>query len=298
MSPDGTLAADWYEMPRYYDIVFDAGSEQEARFLEAVHRLHGKSRGKRALEPACGSGRLVLALARRGWRVTGFDLSQAMLAYARERLERTEARERARRSLADHSRADHGRRTNLALAPSRSSCAHPPLRTELVLADMTAFRFRDRFDLAHCLVSSFKYLLDEASARSHLECVARALAPGGIYALGFHLSEYGNRARSRERWVERRGGTTVICNTQVWPADRRSRIEDVRTRLRVREHGRESRSETHWRFRTYDEREVMRLFRSVPALEHVATYDFGYDVDRPRDWPDDQLDCVFVLRKR
>jgi hypothetical protein len=164
--------------------------------------------------------------------------------------------------------------------------------------DMATFRVSGEFDLAHCLVSTFKYLLDERSARSHLECIARALAPGGIYALGFHLSEYGARSRSRERWVARRGGTTVVCNTQVWPADRRVRLEHVRTRLVVRERGRERRTETRWQFRTYDEREVSRLFRSATELEHVATYDFGYRLDRPRDWPDDQLDCVFILRRR
>jgi SAM-dependent methyltransferase len=262
MSAPSPVASDWYDAPRYYDIVFDAGSAAEARFLEAAHRRHAASAGKRALEPACGSGRLVVELARRGWDVTGFDLSAPMLAYARERLESAE------------------------------------LRARLLCAEMSDFRLRGRFDLAHCLVSTFKYLLDERSARSHLECVARALTPGGIYVLGFHLSEYGDRSRSRERWVARCGGTTVVCNTQVEPADRRARLEDVRTRLRVSERGRERRTETHWRFRTYDEHEVVRLFRSVPELEHVATYDFGYRIDRPRDWPDDQLDCVFVLKKR
>jgi SAM-dependent methyltransferase len=271
MTASQVVTADWYESPRYYDIVFEAGSTREARFLESAQRRYGLSRGRRALEPACGSGRLVLALARRGWNVTGLDLSEPMLAYARERIER---------------------------ARLRATIAGAKFRARVARADMAAFRFAGPFDLAHCLVSTFKYLLDESGARSHLECVARALAPGGIYALGFHLSEYGARSRCRERWVERRGRTTVICNTQVWPADRRSRLENVRTRLLVRERGRELRTETSWRFRAYDEHQVIRLFRSVPELEHVATYDFGYDIDRPRDWPDEQLDCVFILRRR
>jgi SAM-dependent methyltransferase len=253
---------DWYDTPRYYDIVFDVGTVSEASFLEAVHERFATTRGRRVLEPACGSGRLALEMARRGWKVTGFDLHAAMLAHASRRL--------------------------------RSA----GLRARLLQADMTAFRLPGRFDLAHCLVSTFKYLLDEASARAHLECVARALATGGIYVLGFHLCDYAHRGRSRERWVERRSGTSVVCNTQVWAADRPTRTEAVRARLIVTERGRELRSETHWRFRTYDEQEVQRLFRSVPELELVATFDFGYRVELPRDWPDDQLDCVFVLRKR
>ena len=53
---------------------------------------------------------------------------------------------------------------------------------------MSAFETPGTFDLAHCLVSTFKYLLTEAAARAHLRSVARALRPGGVYALGFHLS--------------------------------------------------------------------------------------------------------------
>jgi SAM-dependent methyltransferase len=262
MVPRSFSTIDWYDTPQYYDIVFDVDTAREASFLEAVHARFGSSRGKRLLEPACGSGRLALEMARRGWHVTGFDLNDAMLAYAARRLKSAR------------------------------------LKARLFRADMSSFRRPGSFDLAHCLVSTFKYLLDEAGARSHLSCVARSLAPGGIYVLGFHLSDYGSRRRSRERWVERRAGTTVVCNTQVWAPDREARSESVRARLIVRRGARELRSETHWQFRTYDEREVQRLFRSVPELEHVATYDFGYRADAPRDWPDDQLDCVFILRKR
>ena len=253
---------DWYRTPRYYDIVFDAGTREEADFLEAVAERHGGARGRRALEPACGSGRLVAELARRGWRVAGFDREQRMLDFARRRLARSR------------------------------------LSARLVRADLESFALRGPFDLAHCLVSTFKYLLDERSARAHLERVAGSLGTGGVYVLGFHLSDYASRARARERWVERRGGTLVTCNTQVWPPDRRTRIEEVRTRLVVEERGRELRSETRWRFRTYDAREVRALLRAVPAFEHVATYDFRHDVRRPRELDDAQQDVVLVLRRR
>jgi hypothetical protein len=147
------------------------------------------------------------------------------------------------------------------------------------------------------MVSTFKYVLDESGARSHLRCVARALRPGGIYVLGFHLSDYDDERRNRERWVARRDGVGVVCNTQGWPADRRTRLERVRTRMRVVERGEVRCTETEWLFRTYDWPQARRLLRSVPEFEHVATYDFGYDETRPRVLPDGQLDCVFVLRR-
>jgi hypothetical protein len=148
------------------------------------------------------------------------------------------------------------------------------------------------------MVSTFKYLLDETSARAHLECVARALRPGGLYAIGVHLTDYRDRRRNRERWVARRGPVDVVCNIQGWPPDRRTRLERVRSRLCVVERGLVRRTETHWTFRTYDLAQFLALVASVPAFEHVASFDFGYDLERPRELPDGQLDVVFVLRKR
>lgn len=253
---------DWYDVPRYYDLVFDEDTEREADFLEAMAQRFGRGSAKRALEPACGSGRLVNALAARGWKVQGFDLSRPMLEHARRRL--AESGESAR----------------------------------LFEAHMEDFRVRGTVDLAHCLVSTFKYILTESGAREHLECVAKSLAKGGIYVLGFHLSEYEVEKRTRERWVVRSGGTQVVCNIQSWAPDARRRLERVRSRLRVTEGGHERRTETYWDFRTYDAAQVRRLLRSVPAFEHLATYDFTYDLNAPRELDDDQLDLVLVLRKR
>ena len=80
-----TEQRDWYDTPLYYDIVFDDGTRQEADFLEgAFARYAGK--GRRLLEPACGSGRLALEMARRGWEVSGFDGNAHMIAFAKERM--------------------------------------------------------------------------------------------------------------------------------------------------------------------------------------------------------------------
>ena len=65
-------SVDWYDLPRYYDIVFEADTRAEADFLEAMAERWGRGAG-RILEPACGSGRLVEEMARRGHAVTGFD---------------------------------------------------------------------------------------------------------------------------------------------------------------------------------------------------------------------------------
>src|SRR4051794_11025414 len=76
---------DWYAHPEYYEAIFGVDTATELDFLEAVHARYGNG-GKRWLEPACGAGRLLEAAARRGYRVTGYDLSPQMLAHAKGRL--------------------------------------------------------------------------------------------------------------------------------------------------------------------------------------------------------------------
>lgn len=256
---------DWYDTPRYYDLIFDEDTEVEASFLEAMLERHSACRRRsrpRVYEPACGSGRLVEAMARRGYGVTGSDLSRPMLDYTRTRLREA------------------------------------GLRAVVAQGDMSSYVPRGSFELAHCLVSTFKYLLTEEQARDHLRSVARALLPGGIYVLGFHLTDYARTTRSRERWVARDGETRVTCTIQGWPADRRRRLEDVRSRLVVERAGDQWRSETCWKFRTYDAREVRRLLRSVPELEHVETYDFRYDPEERCEFGVDQEDTILILRRR
>lgn len=254
--------ADWYDTPRWYDMVFDQGTQQEADFLQAMLARHGPRRGRHVYEPACGSGRLVLALARAGFAVTGSDLNEHMLARARERVRRA------------------------------------GLRARLLRADLAAVPSMRPVHLAHCLVSTFKYLQTERDARAHLRGMADVLAPGGLYVLGLHLSEYGATSCSHERWVAERGGTRVVANIRTWPADRATRREPVRSRLAVTREGHTERTETRWTFRTYDAVQLRRLLRAEPRLELVAVHDFHHDpeVEIPLDGM--QLDVVLVLRRR
>jgi SAM-dependent methyltransferase len=255
-------AADWYELPLYYDIIYNQDTSHDADFLEGVMRRHvGRDTGS-VLEPACGTGRLVAALAQRRHRVCGFDASDAMLTFARRRL------------------------------------AQARVQAHLKRSRLERFHYRRRFDLAHCLVSTFKYLPSDEAALAHLHRVADVLRPGGVYVLGLHLSDYAERRRTRERWVASRRGVHVTCNVQEWPADRRTRTQRLRSRLIVRERGRTRRYETYWQFRTYSRRQFQQLLEAVAPLEHVATYDFRHQIDEPARLDDGTPDKVLVLRRR
>lgn len=260
---------DWYGEPRWYDAIYARGTRGEADFLEALVRRHGRGTprrpfgARRALEPACGSGRLVAELARRGWRVSGFDASAPMLEQARARL--------ARRGL----------------------------EARLVRARFERMPALGSFELAYCLVSSFKYVRSDRAALAHLRSVARALVPGGLYVLGVDLAEYDSRERWVERWRGRSGRARVALEVVGAPPDPRTRSEAMRSRLVVRRPGQPAlRRETRWSFRTYDRDELAALVARVRELEHVATHGYDHDPRRAIEFDGAQLDNVLVLRRR
>jgi SAM-dependent methyltransferase len=259
-----TEQRDWYDTPLYYDIIFDADTPKEGSFLEAVYAKHGPGgRSRQMLEPACGSGRLVLEMARRGWKVSGFDGNARMLDFARERLKRAELKARLWEDW-------------------MQSFELPKTQT---------------FDLAHCLVSSFKYLQTERDAVACIQRVADCLKPGGLFVLGVHLTDYARTGQEHERWLAERDGIRVLCNTHTWPANRKTRLEDLRTRLQITHASRTHTQETKWQFRTYNAAQMRALLRKVPSLKLVQCYDFTYDITDPRKLDDSYADIVLVLKK-
>lgn len=115
-------------------------TNQEASALE---RLLSVTEGSTLLDVPCGGGRLALAFARRGYRVTGVDWSGAFL---------------------DHARSDGGS----TVAWERR--------------DMRDLPWPGRFDAAYCVGNSFGYLDDEGNA-AFLKAVAAALKPRGRFVL-------------------------------------------------------------------------------------------------------------------
>ena len=261
-------SADWYDHPRYYDIVFDPDTRKEVDFLEQVHFAYSRgTAGKRVLEPACGSGRLLAEFARRGWEATGFDLNKRMLEYARTR------------------RVRNGKPISVFAANMESFDAVAPC------------------SLAFCLLSTFKYILTGHGAASHLHRIAQSLRRGGLYVLGVHLTDYDRRTMESERWVGQRKGIRVVSTTDTWPPNRETRLEKLRNRMFVRERQpdgsvRTHRLETRWKCRTYDSRQLRALISRVPEFEIVACHDFNHDIHVTRDLDDEKDDIVVVLRKR
>lgn len=182
------MRAALYREPELYDLLEGPSTRAESALLLRLFAAHGNG-GRRALEPACGTGRLLAALAARGWRADGYDREPAMLACARRRLRGSRAR----------------------VAPG----------------ELRSFRTSRRYDLAFCLQGSFRHLLSEAAAVAHLRATGSALAGGGIYLLGMDLCDYRRPEPDEETWrVETPRGEVrqVQVSLGADPARRRERI--------------------------------------------------------------------------
>lgn len=250
----------WYDAPRFYDLAFRSETRPEADFLEAAWKKYGCFPVRQVLEPACGSGRLVVELAARGYRVTGFDLSEPALAFLRKRT--------ARRGLS----------------------------ARLFRADMSDFQLSHPVDAAYNTFDSFRHLLTERQARQHLACVARCLRPGGIYVLGFHLLPPDAAEECIERWTERRGGTQVTVTLRVLATNRRRREETIRISLLARDREKTTRLRDEFRLRMYTAGQFRRLLASVPSFQLLDVYDFWYEIDNPLVLDNRLSDAVFILR--
>lgn len=146
-------------------------------FLESCWAVHVDGPVRRILEPACGTGRILHALAERGYDVVGYDQSAEMVSFAAQQL----------RSFGG----------------------------KLHRGDMASFRPHGHFDAAINLVNSICYLLEDRDLASHLERLADALRPGAIYIVQFSYGEEPPEQASFGPWENRRGGWTTQLTWRV-----------------------------------------------------------------------------------
>lgn len=262
MARSRILVANCYDYPQYYDIAFQAYTQQEADFIDAACRKYCPFIARHLVEPACGTGRLITELAARGYRMIGFDLSEPALSYLRRRL--------ARRRL----------------------------HAETFQAEMSNFRLARPVDAAYCTVNTFRHVLTEQAARRHLKCIADSLRPGGIYILGLHLLPLNGKEENVWHWTEQRRETKVTTTLRSVRIHLRSRTENLRVCLLVQRGSKELHLRYEFHFRTYTVRQFRRLLGSVSSLELCNIYDFRYDIRQPFALSDELAYHLFVLRRR
>ena len=106
-----------HDFARFYDWTVEGDVADVAFYVETARRY-----GSPLLELGCGTGRLTIPLARRGFTITGIDISREMLRIAEAKLdaEPAEVRERIRLVQADMSDFQLGEAANVVFVPAAS----------------------------------------------------------------------------------------------------------------------------------------------------------------------------------
>jgi SAM-dependent methyltransferase len=257
-----TIKGHLYDFPKYYDLIFGADWKSEFQFLEATFNKYSKRPVKKLFEPACGTGRLLIKLAEAGYEVAGNDLNQHAVDFCNQRF--------ARKGL-------------------------KPVAT---VGDMANFKLKGKVDAAFNLINTVRHLESEEAIQNHLACVAEALAKGGIYLLGLHLTPATPAKCTEERWSATRGALTV--NSCLWSIETnlKTRIERIGVTYDVKTPSKVFRIEDETVFRTYTAAQMAMLILQEPKFELVATHDFRYDIDEPITINTQTEDVVYVLRRK
>jgi SAM-dependent methyltransferase len=249
-----------YDSPEIYDVAFGWDLDLELAFVESCLRRHVVDPVERILEPACGTGRILVPLSTRGYDVLGYDQSPEMVAFAAARIARVGGR--------------------------------------VMRGDMATFRPPGTFDAAINLVNSMGYLLEDEAVASHLECVGEAVRPGGVYLVQLSYGGEPPEQAAFGPWPNARAGLRTELTWRVVREDvgaRRSyqecRIEATRGQeRRVLE---ESHVLRYWTQEDFD-----RIVEGSP-FELMAVY-FDRFEEKPLDEPRTGLDgnLYHVLRRK
>ncbi len=250
-----------YNYPVYYDLIFASDWVAEFKFLEAAFQKHVTKKTKRVLEPACGTGRLLYRMAKAGYSAAGMDLNERAIEFCNKRLKR------------------HG------------------LPESAFVADMCDFTVKKPYDAAFNTINSFRHLATEKQAVAHFQAMARGIRPGGIYALGFHLTPLEGPQTDEERWSARRGN--LVINTAMWARDkdRKKRMERYNLRFDIYKPSGSERIDDCLELRSYTFRQFANTIKKVPEWVVEETYDFSYDIDSPIEIDAETEDVVYILKR-
>lgn len=150
------MSGEWFEKwfsSKYYLELYSHRDEEDARWIiNLLQRNVPLPTASKALDIACGAGRHSLELARRGYSVTGFDLSEYLIKMARE--EYIRSREKG-------------------------------MDLKFLRKDMRRFNFNGSFDIAMNIFTSFGYFEDDESNFIVFRNAADSLREGGYFLFDF-----------------------------------------------------------------------------------------------------------------
>ena len=204
VEPDSEWWRSWFG-PGYLALYDDYLAERTPVEIDRLEALLALRPPLRILDLPCGQGRHAIELARRGYDVTGVDLSPFLLKVAEER-----------------ARADG-------------------IRLHWLEGDMRQPIAGERFDIVLNLFTSLGYFADEADDRKVVDAAAAMLGPGGRFLLEvingerlmarFQEREWftvGQAAVVERRSLDRTARRMVVERTVTTPNDTEVNLHAIR----------------------------------------------------------------------
>lgn len=251
-----------YSAPRYYEIAFDMNRRQEVDFLVHCFRRYARRPVSRVLDIACGTGPHLIRLARRGYRMTGLDLSSENIAYLGER------------------------------------ASSSGLSVELRIGDMTSFALPAPVDAAICMQDSQGHLLTNQEILSHFRAVAEALRPGGLYIFDRYMASSWTNPARRWSWTRRRGRVTVRTTfAALEDVNPVSQVFSEKMELEVTENGAKRLFSQSHLSRMVFPQELRAIVELAGGFEFVQWF-YGFKPRQILDRSSHPLLMVVVLRKK
>ncbi len=191
-----------YDHPEYYEIAFSwRDIPAEVNLFEECYKQYSKIPVKSVLEIGCGNSPHMEELIKRGYIYYGFDLSDKMLDYSRQKL----------RQIGD--------------------------TANLFRANMVDFKMERKVDFAFIMLGSL-FATSTADLNSHFESVAKALNKGGLYLLDWCVQfEPPWETKGASSWEMERDGIKVKTTVTWKPISLARQTFEEKIVLEVHDHG-------------------------------------------------------------
>ena len=150
-----------------------------------------------------------------------------------------------------------------------------------------------KFDGAFCMVDTFRHLLTETEAISHLQNVARHLKNNGIYILGLHLLPKKGVTKKVHRWKGTRGRLTVHSNINVLSINPRRREETLSYIFRIEN----NKYQSVYKLRTYTSGQFLNLLKKAGCFIIMSIHNLEYDLNKSIQINQKSEDIVCILKK-
>lgn len=239
----------FYEQARYYDIAFcskgfNRDVTEETDFYLDCFKKYSRLQVKRILEVACGTGTFITSFVKRGYQVTAYDMSEGMVKYARESV-------------------------------NKEGCAD---KAEVLQGDMRTMKFSKKCDAAINLLSSICYCVTDQEVLQHFSNMAQTLRKGAAYILEFSYAcnDIKNENPQDQSWTAEQDGIKIDV---AWNPDRYDEVNKIRhvtVTMKVDDHGKIlSFSEDHnlrlWHYQDFVRLTSLAGFR-LKALYNNQTF--------------------------